>query len=158
MSSTEDRPISLRPALRRGAAPLLVLRVLSQGPRHGYGISQGISELFLGNYEPSPGMVYPTLQSLEDQGLVRGERSAGRVVYTITDAGRAHLARARPEVERLLSGAAEADPARPIARSAERLRRTILLFLPEMTADQRRRVAAWLDDVRARVARMVEGS
>ena len=116
--------------------------------------------MFVGGYEPSPGMIYPTLQSLEDQGLVRGERSGGRIVYTISQAGRAHLARARPELDRLLSGASrgDADPSRPIARSAERLRRTILVFLPEMTADQRRRVAGWLDSVRARVTRMVEGA
>jgi len=42
-------------------------------------------------WRPSPGSVYPALQQLEDEGLVRGEEDNGRRVYHLTDAGRAHL-------------------------------------------------------------------
>jgi DNA-binding PadR family transcriptional regulator len=44
-----------------------------------------------GFYSPSPGTIYPTLQYLEDQGLVRAESQEERRVYHLTDAGRAEL-------------------------------------------------------------------
>ena len=37
---------------------------------------------------PSPGSVYPTLQLLEDQGLIKGEEGDGRRVFSLTEAGR----------------------------------------------------------------------
>src|SRR5258708_39846276 len=45
-----------------------------------------------GFYRPSPGSVYPTLQMLEDGGLVTSNEGEGKKVYSITDAGRASLA------------------------------------------------------------------
>jgi DNA-binding PadR family transcriptional regulator len=44
-----------------------------------------------GEYAPSPGTVYPTLQYLEDQGLVRAHEEADRRVYALTEAGLAEL-------------------------------------------------------------------
>jgi len=44
-----------------------------------------------GQYRPSPGSVYPTLQMLEDLGYVTSSQQEGKKVYSITDAGRAYL-------------------------------------------------------------------
>ena len=56
---------------------------------HGYQIIQVISERSGGNWTPSPGSVYPTLQQLEDEGLIEPAASeSGRRVFALTDAGK----------------------------------------------------------------------
>jgi DNA-binding PadR family transcriptional regulator len=47
-----------------------------------------------GMWRPSPGSIYPTLQLLEDEGLIVSERSEGRKRFTLTDAGRDEAAQA----------------------------------------------------------------
>jgi DNA-binding PadR family transcriptional regulator len=42
-----------------------------------------------GRWRPSPGSVYPLLQLLEDEGLIRGTDQEGRRVYELTETGRA---------------------------------------------------------------------
>ena len=46
-----------------------------------------------GAWKPSPGSVYPTLQQLEDEGLVTSADADGKRVFTITDEGRTEAAR-----------------------------------------------------------------
>jgi DNA-binding PadR family transcriptional regulator len=74
---------------RRGMMRYLVLEALAAEPMHGYQIIQHLEERSGGMWRPSPGSVYPTLQLLEDQGLVKSEEVEGRRVYSITDEGRA---------------------------------------------------------------------
>lgn len=74
---------------RRGNVRTAVLVLLAERPMHGYEIIQQVDERSGGFWRPSPGSVYPTLQLLEDQGLIRGEDAEGRRVFTLTDAGRA---------------------------------------------------------------------
>jgi DNA-binding PadR family transcriptional regulator len=73
----------------RGGIRVVILELLSQGPRHGYDIIRAIGERTGGMWQPSPGSVYPTLQQLEDEGLVSAEASDGRRVYALTESGRA---------------------------------------------------------------------
>ena len=75
----------------RGDLRLVVLRLLSQRPMHGYEVMRALEEEARGCYRASPGSVYPTLQMLEDQGFLTSERADGKKVYSVTDAGRAHL-------------------------------------------------------------------
>jgi DNA-binding PadR family transcriptional regulator len=56
---------------------------------HGYQIMQHLEERSGGAWRPSPGSVYPTLQLLEDQGLITGSEADGRRVFTLTEAGSA---------------------------------------------------------------------
>jgi DNA-binding PadR family transcriptional regulator len=69
-----------------------LLALLAEEPRHGYQLIQELSERTNGLWQPSPGSVYPTLQQLEDEGLVRAEEADGRRVFHLTDAGRAEAA------------------------------------------------------------------
>ncbi len=144
--------------MRRGAARLLILKVLCEGPRHGYAVAQDVSKMFGRDYEPSPGLVYPTLQWLEDGEYVRGAREGGKIVYAITPGGRDFLADHRAELDGVLDSARKwsATRARPLARSAARLERTVLLYLPEMSEARRAAVARILDDARACVTRLME--
>ena len=79
------------PRVERGDVKLLVLSVLRDGPKHGYEVMRAIEQRAGGAYTPSPGVVYPTLQLLEDLGHVRAREGGERKVYELTDAGRAHL-------------------------------------------------------------------
>jgi len=76
---------------RRGEARYVLLDALRDGPKHGYEIIKALEERSAGRYAPSPGTVYPTMQSLEDQGLVRADQEAERRVYALTEEGRAAL-------------------------------------------------------------------
>jgi DNA-binding PadR family transcriptional regulator len=58
---------------------------------HGYDLIRELERRSGGMWSPSPGSVYPTLQMLEDEGLVTGMEQEGKRVYSITDAGRAEL-------------------------------------------------------------------
>ena len=73
----------------RGDIRTAILQLLQEKPMHGYQIIQELEARSHGAWRPSPGSVYPTLQQLEDEGLVKtAEGEAGRRVYELTDAGR----------------------------------------------------------------------
>lgn len=63
---------------------------------HGYEMLQELSERTNELWRPSPGSLYPALQLLEDQGLVRSVDDDGRRRYELTDDGRAELS-TRPD-------------------------------------------------------------
>jgi DNA-binding PadR family transcriptional regulator len=83
--------------MRRGRVPDLLLAALIEGPAHGYELMDRLEAVSGGNWRPSPGSVYPLLQSFEDQGLVRREESQGRRVFSLTDAGREQALARRPD-------------------------------------------------------------
>jgi DNA-binding PadR family transcriptional regulator len=56
---------------------------------HGYEMIQELEARTSGVWRPSAGSIYPTLQLLEDEGLVIGEESEGKRRFSLTDAGRA---------------------------------------------------------------------
>jgi DNA-binding PadR family transcriptional regulator len=69
----------------------LVLDAVRKQPRHGYEIIQAIGEKTRGAYRPSPGVVYPTLQMLEELGHIRAVTRDDRKVYEITEGGKRDL-------------------------------------------------------------------
>src|SRR5437762_625640 len=78
-----------RASVRRGDVRPLILAALKGQPMHGYQVIQELEAQSGGRWRPSAGSVYPTLQQLEDEGLVRSEEVDGRRTYSLTDAGRA---------------------------------------------------------------------
>lgn len=87
---------------RRGAVREAVLRTLGDEPMHGYQLMQAFAERTGGRWRPSAGSIYPTLQQLEDEGLIAADDVDGRKVFHLTDAGAAAVA-ALPD-ERIWSG------------------------------------------------------
>ena len=77
-----------RHRVRRGDVRSAVLALLDDRPMHGYEMIQELEERTGGRWTPSAGSIYPTLQLLEDEGLVTAEEVEGRKVYSLTDAGR----------------------------------------------------------------------
>ena len=79
--------------MRRGDIRTAVLAVLAEEPGHGYDVIQRLEEKTAGAWRPSPGSVYPTLQLLEDEGLVQSVERDAKRVYEITATGREEAAR-----------------------------------------------------------------
>ncbi|MEU7761539.1 MULTISPECIES: PadR family transcriptional regulator [Micromonospora] len=94
-----------------GRLRLYLLKLLDDGPKHGYELIRLLEERFLGLYAPSAGTIYPRLQRLEAEGLVTHTAAGGRKVYEITEAGRAELRQRADELSALESdiGAAVED-------------------------------------------------
>ena len=76
---------------RRGDIRVAVLVALADEPAHGYEIIRRLAERTGGRWKPSPGSVYPTLQFLEEGGLVTSVEQDDKKVYSITEAGQAEL-------------------------------------------------------------------
>jgi len=76
----------------RGDIRATILALLAEEQMHGYQIIQEVTERTGGAWRPSPGSVYPTLQQLEDEELVRTVHTDGRRVFELTDAGREQAA------------------------------------------------------------------
>jgi len=85
------RPFGRGPKARRGDVRAAALLLLAEAPRNGYQLMQEIENRSGGFWRPSPGSMYPVLQQLEDEGLIRPEGSDARRVFTLTDEGRAHV-------------------------------------------------------------------
>jgi len=103
---------------RRGDVRLAILALLNERSMHGYEMMQELADRTQGLWRPSPGSLYPALQLLEDQGLVKSETGDGRREFTLTDEGRAHLA-SHPHTqapwEALVRGADQGDIALRVA-------------------------------------------
>ncbi|MEU8136025.1 PadR family transcriptional regulator [Streptodolium elevatio] len=81
---------------RRGDVRASILALLAERPMHGYEMIREIAERTQDAWKPSPGSVYPTLQLLEDEGVIAGEESGGKKLFSLTDTGREEAA-AQPE-------------------------------------------------------------
>jgi DNA-binding PadR family transcriptional regulator len=76
-----------RHRVRRGDVRSAVLALLDDRSMHGYEMITELEERTGGRWRPSAGSIYPTLQLLEDEGLVTAEEVEGRKVYSLTEAG-----------------------------------------------------------------------
>src|SRR6516225_9161139 len=74
-----------------GEVRLALLSLLGDAPMHGYELMKRLEERSGGIYRASAGTIYPTLQQLEDEGLVASETLEGKKIYRLTDSGRGEL-------------------------------------------------------------------
>lgn len=84
-----------------GEVRLAILSLLQEGPKHGYQLIKEMTDRSGGLYRASAGTVYPTLQQLEDEGLVQSETQDGRRTYRLTPEGVSELEREKETVERI---------------------------------------------------------
>src|SRR3954449_3664793 len=106
-----------RRRMRRGDVRAALLVLLDEQPHTGYRLIEEIERRSEGQWRPSPGSVYPTLQQLEDEGLIRPEPGEGRTPFTLTDEGRAYVAEHREAL-----GEPWAKPAAGVAEGRLELR------------------------------------
>jgi len=87
----------------QGELRLALLALVRDEPRHGYELIKAIEELTGGEYAPSPGAVYPTLQMLEDEGMIaEAEAEGSKKPYEATVDGIAELDGRADEVDELM--------------------------------------------------------
>ena len=82
--------------LLQGTLALLILKTLSAGPMHGWGISQRIQQMSRDVLQINQGSLYPALHRLEQQGWIRAswgksENNRQAKYYELTAEGRAQL-------------------------------------------------------------------
>lgn len=118
------------------ALKILILHLLKAEPRHGYDLIKAIEAMSAGLYAPSPGMVYPLLNLLADEGLIAElPAELGRRRYAITDSGRAALDAAEAQLKEALERLAH------LARNASE----------DSHDDRRRALRSAMHDLRASV-------
>lgn len=86
-----------KPELPQGTFDMLVLKALSLGPMHGYGIGQRIQQLADEMLQVEEGTLYPALYRIEARGLIDSEWGVSENnrrarFYKLTRAGRKQLA------------------------------------------------------------------
>ena len=111
-----------------GELRLLLLKLIGDQTRHGYELIKAIEELTGGNYAPSPGVVYPTLSLLLDEGKIEEKAdSSPRKAFAITAEGEVELSSRPDEAEALvnrliaLNEEDDAQRAPPIGRAVGNL-------------------------------------
>ncbi len=77
--------------MRKGFLKMIVLKIISRKPIHGYDIIHEIEVKTHGHWVPSPGSIYPVLEYLEAKKYISGEDVDRKKVYTITDEGKKAL-------------------------------------------------------------------
>ena len=105
--------------VRRGDVQPAVIALLKEQDMHGYQIIQELTERSGGAWNPSPGSIYPTLQMLEDQGMVTSEKVGGKRVFSLTDAGREY-AETLPDQAPWDEATSDSDPTRRLREVVQR--------------------------------------
>jgi len=90
-----------------GEIRLAILSLLSEGPKHGYQLMKELGDRSGGVYRASAGSVYPTLQQLQDEKLIRVREQNGRKVHSLLKAGEKELDRDPEAVRRIWERAEE---------------------------------------------------
>ncbi len=80
-------------SFQKGDLKYILLDLIKEKPRHGYDVIRELEERSHGFYKPSPGVVYPTLQMLEEMGYTSSAEEEGKKTYSITGEGLAFLAK-----------------------------------------------------------------
>lgn len=146
-----------------GELRLVLLKLIEDGPRHGYDLIRAVEEMTGGAYAPSPGIVYPTLTMLADMELIAEQQSAGaRKVFEITDGGREHLAEREDEVEALMArlsgvGAMRHRTSRgPVRRATQNLKAAIhgRMSRGDDQGDLAHQIAEILDEAARKIERL----
>lgn len=144
------------PMARRGDVRSAVLALLAEQPMHGYQIMGELGTRSNGRWRPSAGSIYPTLQQLEDEGLVRGEERDGRRVFSLTDAGRGAIAdrpgRASAPWEEMSAASDDALDIRELTMQVGSAAMQVVLVGP---ADGTAQARAILIDARRRLYRLL---
>ncbi|MGV1050213.1 MAG: PadR family transcriptional regulator [Solirubrobacterales bacterium] len=140
------------PRARRGDVRAAILALLAERPMHGYEMIKEIEERTQGAWAPSAGSIYPTLQMLEDEGLIRGEESDGKRRFTLTEAGTAEQSEKAGEQTPWDAVRADAAPEQIHLRdSVHKLHHSISQVFHAADEGQQKRVRELLDETRRKI-------
>lgn len=146
-----------------GRMKLLVLHLIGQKPKHGYDIIKEISDLVGGDYSPSAGTIYPTLNYLQDMDFVTVEATEDdRKLYYVTASGAQHLQQQNQMLQELLSKLHTRreihnnDQLHDIQRAMENLKASLRLKLQgqQFDPDHVRQIAEKIDQAAVEIGRL----
>jgi len=145
---------------RRGDVRWALLAVLQDGPMHGYELIRSLEDKSGGRWRPSPGSVYPTLQLLQDEGLLKGEERDGKRVYDLTEEGRRQLQEyldrsgGAPPWEH---GSSEAEPYAKLGQALVQVAAAMRQVMTEGNVENIRRAEVILLDARKQLYQLLAG-
>jgi DNA-binding PadR family transcriptional regulator len=136
-----------------GDLRFILLSMIAAKPAHGYDMIKALEERMGGGYSPSPGVIYPTLTMLEEQGFARITAEDGKKFYQATDEGLAFLKANQASLDTIqarIDGIARERSVIPdprIIRAIENLRTALRLRLAGglIPDEQVRAIAAAID-------------
>ncbi|HLY41231.1 MAG TPA: PadR family transcriptional regulator [Terracidiphilus sp.] len=137
-----------------GHLRLVILQFIADKPSYGYEIIKAIEEKFSGGYAPSPGVVYPTLTLLEEEGLATVASTEGsKKLYAATEAGKAVLKTNQPILKAIFGRMQEAGKMFGRGRSPQIMRAMMNLKIAlkmraergSMSAEQISKIAEAID-------------
>ncbi len=144
---------------RKGDVRTALLSLLADRSMHGYDLIRELEERSGGMWRPSPGSIYPTLQMLEDEGLVTSQEQDGKRVYSLTDAGKEEV-----RVRRERSGGAEPWEWGSVSEAAEQLRQSafqlgaaVMQVVRAAAEPEMKRVAEILTEAKRKVYAVLAG-
>ncbi len=160
--ASDHGPRGRRRMFGRSEFRLVLLSLIAEQPRHGYDLIKAMEERSGGHYSPSPGVIYPALAMLADEGLVVEQASEDqRRSYALTEAGR-HELDAEPEqaeaaMARLTRLGERAE--RQSAPSIERAAASLFMAVAQRMRSERNeelphRIAEILDEAARRIERL----
>jgi DNA-binding PadR family transcriptional regulator len=138
-----------------GELRLVLLSLIADEPRHGYEVIKLIEERSGGSYDPSPGVIYPTLSWLDDMGYARIDaEDGGRKRYSITKEGKSFLDANRASADELIArlavneGRGRHGVPSPVLRAMENFRVAMRLRLKQGNLDEAasQKIATALDE------------
>ena len=119
---------------------------------HGYEMIKEIEERTEGAWTPSAGSIYPTLQLLEDEGLISGKEIEGKRRFTLTETGTAEQAEKAGEMTPWEAVRADAAPEQvQLAQSMKKLHHAIRQAFTAADQGQQKRVRELLDETRRKI-------
>ena len=153
-----------RRPLDHGDLGLLLLSLIQETPRHGYDLMTQIETRTGGAYKPSPGVIYPALEVLQDMGQVEINASGTKKIYRITKDGQTALEEKSDNLikisERLdrLASPTDADDGPSVRAAVHRLHHTIKSHMKseDVSETEREKIVAILDEACQKVGSLKE--
>jgi DNA-binding PadR family transcriptional regulator len=146
-----------------GELRLVLLKLIQDEPRHGYELIKAIEDMTGGAYAPSPGVIYPTLAMLSEQGFIAEQATDdSRKRFAVTAEGAMHIEEHREAVEALMARLAGVGEHRartdkaPIRRAMGNLRVALQdrLTKGDFSDDTLHDIAALIDEVAQKIERL----
>ena len=137
-----------------GHLRLVILQLIAEKPSYGYEIMKAIEERLSGGYTPSPGVVYPTLTLLEEEGLAEMTTTdSNKRLYTATEAGKEYLKTNNATVKAIFGRMETAGKRFGRGRSPQIMRAVMNMHMAlriraergDLTAEQVSRIAEAID-------------
>lgn len=139
------------PRRGRGDIRLAVLALLREEPMHGYQIIRELDERSSGEWKPSAGSVYPTLQMLADEGLIVANETDGKKVYSLTSDGQTEADSHSEETAPWESSESTATPLKDLPLAGAKLAQAVSQVMHSRNDELIRDATEVINDARRRI-------